>query len=124
MSRTEILKTPNVSFSTHIDEGKSRLRLSSLSHMDWPKALVYDGLNTDRNYILRLTGRGDAIPRADDHPLQPSKYSKEIGQFKEFPVPKQLTADGALHVTFDPPDEPGINWRYSSMLTEAWIISQ
>ena len=117
-------RTPNVSFSTHIDEGKSRLRLSSLSHMDWPKALVYDGLNTDRNYVLRLTGRGDALPRADDHPLQPSKYSKEIGQFKEFPVPKQLTADGALRVTFDPPNEPGINWRYSSMLTEAWLIPQ
>lgn len=120
----EGLMTPNVSFSTHVDEGKSRLRLSSLSHMDWPKGLVYDGLDTGRNYVLRLTGRGDALPRADGQPLQPSKYSKEIGEFKEFSIPKQLVADGALRVTFDPPKEPGINWRYSSMLTEAWLIPQ
>jgi hypothetical protein len=120
----EGLRTPNVSFSSHIDEGKSRLRLSSLSHMDWPTAIVYDGLDTGRGYVLRLTGRGDALPRADGQLLQPSKYSKETGQFKEFPIPKELVADGALRVTFDPANEPGINWRYSSMLTEAWLIPQ
>ena len=120
----EGLKTPNVSFSTHIDEGKSRLRLSSLSHMDWPKALVYEGLDTNRPYILRLTGRGDALPRADAQPLKSSAYSKDLGQFKEFPIPKNLTADGSLRITFDPANEPGINWRYSSMLTEAWLIPQ
>jgi hypothetical protein len=117
-------KTPGISFSTHIDEGKSRLRLSSLSHMDWPKALVYDGLDASRSYLLRLTGRGDALPRADGQPLKPSKYTKEIGQFKEFPIPPKLTADGQLRITFDPPKETGINWRYSSMLTEAWLIPQ
>ncbi|MCX5772125.1 MAG: hypothetical protein NTZ09_17880 [Candidatus Hydrogenedentes bacterium] len=105
-------------------EGKSRLRMSSLSNMDWPKAIVYDGLDTGRGYVLRLTGRGDALPRADGQLLQPLKYSKEIGQFKEFPIPKELVADGALRITFDPPKEPGINWPYSSMLTEAWLIPQ
>lgn len=118
----EGLKTPNVSFSTHIDEGKSRRRLSWLSHMDWPHALVYDGLDPEGAYRLRLTGRGDAFPRADGQPLKASKYSKGIGEFKEYPVPKELIADGNLVITFDPPDEKGVNWRYSSMLTEVWLI--
>lgn len=118
----EGLRTANVSFSSHIDEGKSRLRLSWLSHMDWPAALVYDGLDTGRPYVLRLTGRGDAFPVADGRLLDPSKYGKKIGDFKEFPVPEELTADGKLRVTFELPDEEGVNWRYSSMLTEAWLI--
>jgi len=118
----EGVRTANVSFSSHIDEGKSRLRLSWLSHMDWPAALVYDGLDTGRPYVLRLTGRGDAFPVADGRLLDPARYGKAIGEFKEYPVPGELTADGKLRVTFELPDEAGVNWRHTSMLTEAWLI--
>jgi hypothetical protein len=112
-------------FGTYMDAGRSRWRLSWLSNMTWPKALHYEGLDPKGSYTLRTTGRGDALPlfngkSAEHGPV----YSKEVGEFKEFPVPGEAIADGRLDLTWRVPPEPGVNWRQQSMLTEVWLLKQ
>ena len=44
-----------------MDEGKSRKRLSWLTTMDWPEAVIYEGLDPDATYKVRLTGYGQSL---------------------------------------------------------------
>ena len=106
------------------DEGKSRRRLSWIHHMRWPAGLRYEALDSKAEYTIRLTGNGEPKLRADGVLLEPSKTSKKIGEFKEYPVPKALTADGKLTLTFDPIDESHLNWRQHSHVAEVWLLKR
>jgi hypothetical protein len=103
------------------DEGARRTRLSWISDQ-WPVALRYAALDPNADYILRTTGNGDCFPRVNDVRLEPTVYGKEIGDIKEFPIPRKLYPDGVITLTFDPVLEPGLNWRDQSRLTEVWLI--
>jgi hypothetical protein len=116
------------------DEGARRTRLSWISGQ-WPVALSaagrkeaasgsYSALDPNADYILRTTGNGDCFPCVNDVRLEPTVYGKEIGDIKEFPVPKKLYPDGVITLTFDPVLEPGLNWRVQSRLTEVWLIKK
>ncbi|MBI1388146.1 MAG: hypothetical protein GC154_06835 [bacterium] len=104
------------------NSGKSRLRPSWITKMDWPLGLRYAGLDPHGKYVLRMTGYKDALPRVDGEPVKPTVYGKEIGEIKEFPVPADALKDGIIEVTFDDPYEPGVNWRQESRLNEVWLI--
>jgi len=106
------------------DDGKSRTRLSWQHYMRWPVALWYEALDPTARYVVRLTGNRDAHPRADGVPLEPTLYSQRIGEFKEFPVPAELVADGALKLTFDSIDEEHLNWRQQSNVAEVWLLKK
>lgn len=56
--------------------------------------------------------------------IEPTADGRGIGDIKAFPVPKKLYQDGVIKLTFDVPDEPGVNWREASRLTEVWLIKQ
>jgi len=122
MTDPDLVMTPNPDFNTWMDDCKSRLRLSWLSYMDWPKALVYEGLDPEADYVLRVTGRGDAIPVVDGEPLQPAAYGKAPGDLKEFPVPRRLYESGRLVVKWRRPPDGDVNWRQASILTEVWLM--
>lgn len=92
--------------------------------MRWPAGLLYEALDPAASYVVRLTGNSDVRPRADGMLLKPTRYSKKIGEFKEFPVPKEPTADGKLKLTFDPIDESHLNWRQHSHVAEVWLLKQ
>jgi hypothetical protein len=105
------------------DEGKSRKRLTWQISMDWPKAMVYEGLNPNASYIVRTTGYGKTPLKMDGTRITPTKDAKEIGDLREFAVPKDALADGKLELTFDrPTDEARLNWRQQSRLSEVWVI--
>jgi len=106
------------------DNGMNRSRLSWLTCLRWPVGLRYEGLDRNARYTIRLTGRGDVRLRADGVLLTPTKYSKKIGEFKEFDVPPEKVADGQLLLTFDPIDEDHLNWRQQSNLAEAWLLKR
>lgn len=118
----ELVSTPVPSYGTWMDGGRSRWRISWLTSMDWPARMVYEGLDRDADYLLRATGRGDAFPRVNGERLGPSAYGKTPGEFKEFAIPRRLTAEGRAVVTWDAPQETGVNWRQASMLTEVWLV--
>ena len=104
--------------------GYSRQRRSWLSLMRWPESLVYRGLDPNARYIVRATGRGDLRPRVNGELLEPSLYSRDNGEFKEFPVPPRLVKDRILTLTFDDIDEYHLNWRQWSYLAEVWLLKQ
>jgi hypothetical protein len=104
------------------DEGKRRVRQSWVSKMDWPLGLRYEGLEPTATYVVRTTGYGQCLLRIDGVRVEATIDGKEVGETKEFPVPKELYKDRSLVLTFDVPSEPHLNWRFQSRLTELWLI--
>jgi hypothetical protein len=99
------------------DDGRSRLRQSWVSKMDWPMGLRYDDL-------VRTSGLSQCLLRVNGERVEPTLDGKKVGEIKEFPVPRKLYKDGTIILTFDVPEEPGINWRDASRLTEVWLIKK
>ncbi len=118
----EMTKTPLPGYATW--KGlKSTWRLSWMTNIDWP-TMVYEGLDTKGTYIVRLTGMNEALLRINGERVQPTVYSRELGQFKEFPVPPESLKNGKITLTFDMPDEEHLNWRQRSNLNEVWVIKK
>ncbi|MCM4165428.1 MULTISPECIES: alpha-glucuronidase family glycosyl hydrolase [unclassified Arenibacter] len=105
------------------NDGLSRKRLSTQLFQFTP-TLEYQGLNPDSNYLIRVSGYGEALLRANGERLSPTKYEKGFEEFKEFPLPKELIKDGQLKISFDKPDEEHLNWRKQSRVTDVWLIKQ
>ncbi|MBI2422268.1 MAG: hypothetical protein HYV27_05505 [Candidatus Hydrogenedentes bacterium] len=108
------------------DEGMSRARLSWQCSMSWPEAVVYEGLEPKATYVVRTGGYGQCLLKIDGERVQPTVDGKEMGEFKEFPVPPQhYSNDRKLVLTFDAPtDEGRLNWRQHSRLSEMWLLKQ
>ena len=108
------------------DDGKSRARLSWQSSMDWPLDVVYEGLDPDATYTVRLTGYGQSLLKMDGVRVEPTlDEGKEIGRFKEFPVSPEHLKDRKLVLTWDTPtDEEHLNWRQRSRVSEAWLLKR
>ena len=103
------------------DNGFSRARLSFQVYMHRPK-LRYEGLDPDATYIIRLSGSGEALLEVDGERLQPTRYEREQGSFKEFPIPKRLTSKGWIEVGFADPGEQHLNWRHRSRISDIWLL--
>jgi len=84
--------------------GYSRARLSWQSSMS-PRALVYENLDPQANYVVRVCGSGNVYLSVDSMEVQPTEYILRLGagQLKEYPVPKDALADGRITVTFGRP---------------------
>jgi hypothetical protein len=102
-------------------DGYSRKRLS-LQLFQFTPELKYNELDPNANYLIRISGFGEAFLRANGERLKPTKYEKGFGQFKEFPLPKELIKEGKLKITFDKPDEENIGWRDQSRVCEVWVL--
>ncbi len=103
------------------NNGLSRKRLSTQLFQFSP-VLEYDELDSNTDYMIRVSGYGEALLRANGKRLKPTKYEKGFEEFKEFPLPKDLIKDGKLKITFDKPDEEHLNWRKQSRVTDVWIL--
>jgi hypothetical protein len=103
--------------------GKTRKRLSSQLFQPQP-TLEYINLDLNGRYNIRVSGRGEALLRVDGMRLDPIVYDKEIGGFKEFVVPKNLTQDGTIKITFDRPEESHIRWSSQSHVSDVWLIKK
>ncbi len=105
------------------NNGLSRKRLSTQLFQFSP-VLEYDELDPKSDYMIRVSGYGEALLRANGKRLKPTKYEKGFEQFKEFPLPKDLIKEGKLKISFDKPDEEHLNWRKQSRVTDVWILKQ
>lgn len=105
------------------NNGLSRKRLSTQLFQFTP-TLEYDGLDPNSDYIIRVSGYGEALLRANGERLKPTKYEKGFEQFKEFPLSKDLIKEGILKIAFDKPDEEHLNWRKQSRVTDVWVLKQ
>ena len=105
------------------NNGLSRKRLSTQLFQFTPE-LQYNELDPTAHYLIRVSGFGEALLRANGKRLKPTKYEKGFEQFKEFPIPDGFIKEGKLKITFDTPEEGDINWRQRSRVTDVWIIKQ
>jgi len=103
------------------NKGVSRKRLSTQLFQFTP-TLEYNELDSNQDYLIRVSGFGEALLRANGKRLKPSKYEKGFEQFKEFPLPKNLIETGVLKITFDTPNEDHLNWRQQSKVTDVWVL--
>ena len=118
-----MLRNPNPDFMWW-EKGLTRVRPSWISKMDWPIGLHYEGLDPQAQYKVRTTGYGECLLRVNGSRVLPSANGREVGAVKEFIIPKELTREGVIKLTFDLPHEPGVNWRRASRLSEVWLIKQ
>ncbi len=105
------------------DNGVSRKRLSTQLFQNNPK-LVYEDLDPNARYIIRVCGYGDALIRVDGERLEPSLYDKELEGFKEFHLARKYICDGKIEITFDEPEESQLNWRKHSKVSDVWVLRQ
>lgn len=105
------------------ENGRSRARLSSQLFQRCP-ALEYENLNPGARYVIRVAGYGEALLRVDGKRLEPRVYNREVETFKEWIVPRSLTQDGRISVTFDQPEESQLNWRKQSRISDIWLLKQ
>lgn len=105
------------------NDGRSRKRLSTQLFQFTP-TLEYDQLDPEAEYLIRVSGYGEALLRANGQRLKPTKYEKGYEEFKEFPLPKDLIEDGKLKISFDKPNEEHLNWRKQSRVTDVWLLRQ
>ncbi|HYH55369.1 MAG TPA: hypothetical protein VD772_02090 [Anseongella sp.] len=106
------------------ESGYSRERLSWMVSMRWPEGIRYKNLDPQADYIVRVTGFGECLLRANGQRINASLYGKGVGEIREFPVPGELLKKGELLLTWDEIDEEHLNWRQHSRLNEVWLIRQ
>jgi hypothetical protein len=105
------------------DNGMSRARLSWQTTMNYPEAVVYEGLDPDTSYTVRMSGYGKFLVRFDGDLLGDPDRRIEMGEVLEVAVPSQYVQDRQLTLTWDrPTDEGHLNWRQHSRLAEVWLL--
>lgn len=102
-------------------DGWSRCRLSTQLVQHTPR-LVYENLNPNVNYRIRIAGKGDALLRVNGYRIAPQLYNKDLEQFKEFFVSRKYIDKGKLVITFDEPEESQLNWRQQSFISDVWLL--
>jgi hypothetical protein len=103
------------------DKGLSRKRLSTQLFQFFP-VLVYDNLDANASYTIRISGIGEALLRVNGARIAPTVYPKEMELFKEFYISGHHLKNGKLTVTFDEPEESNLNWRQQSKICDIWLI--
>ncbi len=127
---SNIAKSPHVKTTVYDatdfawkDNGFCRWRLSSQTYQNDP-VLEYEDLDPNGRYLVRVTGYGDALLRADGQRLKPLVCDKKRDGIKEFLVPRRLVGNGTLRITFDLPEESHLNWRLHSVVSDVWLIKR
>ena len=105
------------------DNGKSRRRLSTQLFQGAPE-LVYENLDPNGRYIIRIAGEGEALLRVNGERIAPVVYNKEMETFKEFLIDRKYVSNGKMTVTFDIPEESHLNWRRQSKICDVWLLKQ
>jgi hypothetical protein len=116
-------RSPNPHFQWW-DSGYSRTRPAWQSSLRWPLGLQYHHLDPAGSYMVRLTAQGEVRLRINGESVEPTIDSRELGEFREYPVPAHLLREGRLLLTFDPIDERHLNWRQHSRLNEVWLLKR
>jgi hypothetical protein len=105
------------------DDGRSRARLSWQTSMNYPEAVVYEGLDTEACYVVRCGGYGKFLLRIDGELQAGGNRSVSMGEVVDFPVASRHVEDRKLVLTWDAPtDEGHLNWRQHSRLAEVWLL--
>ncbi len=109
-----------------LNEGLCRYRLSQQVTLDWPEAVVYEGLDPEGTYVFRASGLGTLRIKINGEAVEPlNKERIEVGGFVDFPIDKKFLAERKIEITWiRPTDEGHLNWRQKSRLAEVWLLKK
>ena len=93
------------------DSGYSRARLSWQCYIRAP-GVAYEHLDPEATYTVRLTSPRTTSVRMDGERVRGTVEDAGVTEFQEFPVPKELIADGKLEVT----------WGMMGSVAEVWLL--
>ena len=105
-------RNPNPGF-WYWDEGFNRLRLSWLVSMDEPIAMVYEDIDINADYDIRITGYRVANIQINGEWVKPFVFNNEIGSVIEYHVPAKAVKSGKLVLNWGDPE-----------ITEVWLIKE
>ena len=105
-------RNPNPGF-WYWNEGFNRLRLSWLVSMDRPIAVVYEDIDTNADYDVRVTGYRAGKIQINGEWVKPFIFSEEKGAVIEYHVPGKAVKSGRLTLNWDDPE-----------ITEVWLIKK
>lgn len=105
------------------NQGMSRKRLSTQLSQNQPE-LIYEGLDPQATYTIRIAGEGEALLRVDGERVEPLVYPRDLETFKEFHITSKYVSDGKITVTFDVPEESHLNWRHKSRICDVWLLKK
>jgi hypothetical protein len=118
--------------------GYSRLRLSWQGGMRLGQ-MLYENIDPDGQYTLRVNGRGEMTlyvnqkklePVPDTKKSQPAEQSQSesmrprlVPQFTDFPIPRELLKDRKILVDWSDPNAPRSSQvRFAGYVTEVWLL--
>ncbi len=107
------------------DDGKTKKRLSWLSSLEYGEAL-YQGLEPNTLYLLRITGFGRPQITIDGEKVN-GQDEKELnlGEFREYIIPSESIKDREITVKWTLPIEDlQKNWRQQSRICEMWLLKK
>jgi hypothetical protein len=103
--------------------GADDWKLAWKVNLHWPVAnLEYVNLDPNAEYVLKVTGIGNLLPIINGEAVDALQNSTEVGEFRQFPIPKRLNDGGALSITWGDPDDRDLNWRQWSRVHEVWLL--
>ena len=95
------------------DKGFNRLRLSWLVSMDMPIAVVYEDIDTNADYDVRVTGYRVNEIQINGEWVKPFVFSDKKGAVVEYHVPAKSIKSSKLTLNWGDPE-----------LTEVWLIKK
>ena len=113
-----------VPFFLKWDDGFTRKRNSWPTNVHWPEGMVYDNLDTEATYVIRVTGTGRLVMRVNGEILTSDNEDGGVGEFRHYAVPQNLTQTGRLELTWDDVDAGSVRWRQYSRIAEVWLLKQ
>ena len=105
------------------DNGYCRDRLSRQSGMMSPD-MIYENIDPDGQYVLRIAGRGQLLPQINGQDVEPTVNQQQPEEFRELRVPSELLEDGRISLTWEGPDEGGGSRRRRAQVAEIWLIKE
>ena len=105
------------------DEGFSRKRLSWRDTLDCPLTMVYDGLDPEAEYLLRMTGNDHFHIRATAMCWYPPLIIRASGT-QGISHSQTLTTDRNLTLVWDTIEQSELNWRDYATVAEVWLLKK
>jgi hypothetical protein len=120
--------------------GYSRLRLTWQGGMR-PEQMVYENLDPNGRYTIRINGRGDMTLWVNRKQVEPSDRAREPGEptaaaapgsrarvapeFTSFPIPRELLKEGRIVVDWNNPNQPRTSGlRFGAYVAEVWLLKK
>jgi len=84
--------------------------------------MIYENVDPDGQYVLRVAGRGELLPQINGQNVEPTVSQQQLEELREFRVPPELLKDGRVSITWEGPDDGDGSRRRRAQVAEIWLL--